>query len=192
MGGGVQLLQALDKEYQSLAAFAKTEPLSPGASEELALAFDLARLASYREADASYVLEPGTYILRLGNSSRSTVPAGTLAEAVKKPVAHIDAFLVVLPLQVPVEVAVLLAEGNVGIPPDPGIGQLAGGGYQTGDHVGKGVPALASRLGEVQNGVDAGNVLEKAQVQGGAAVDDQQEFVVMGGAEARPSPSASA
>lgn len=68
----------LDKEYQSLAAFAKTEPLSPGASQELALRFDLAGLASYREADASFVLEPGEYILRLGNSSRSTAPVGAL------------------------------------------------------------------------------------------------------------------
>ena len=91
---------ALDKEYQSLAAFAKTEPLSPGASEELALAFDLARLASYREADASYVLEPGTYILRLGNSSRNTVPAGTLVldqEIVVSRHTHI------CPLQEPLE-----------------------------------------------------------------------------------------
>ena len=69
---------SLDKEYQSLAAFAKTEPLAPGRSQELALTFDLAALASYREADASYVLEPGSYLLRLGNSSRSTAPVGTL------------------------------------------------------------------------------------------------------------------
>ena len=69
---------SLDKEYQSLAAFAKTEPLAPGASQTLELTFDFAALASFREADAAYVLEPGTYILRLGNSSRNTVPAGIL------------------------------------------------------------------------------------------------------------------
>lgn len=68
----------LDKEYQSLAAFAKTEPLPPGRSQELALTFDLRNLASYREADASYVLEPGSYLLRLGNSSRNTTLAGAL------------------------------------------------------------------------------------------------------------------
>ncbi|RAZ94134.1 beta-glucosidase, partial [Klebsiella oxytoca] len=33
---------ALDKEYQSLAAFAKTEPLAPGASQTLELTFDFA------------------------------------------------------------------------------------------------------------------------------------------------------
>lgn len=69
---------ALDKEYQSLAAFAKTKLLAPGETEELALAFDLAGLASYREEDASYVLEPGAYILRLGNASRHTAPVGVL------------------------------------------------------------------------------------------------------------------
>ncbi len=68
---------ALDREYQSLAAFAKTEILAPGASQELELRFDLAALSSYREADASYILEPGAYILRLGNSSRNTQIVGT-------------------------------------------------------------------------------------------------------------------
>ena len=69
----------MDKEYQSLAAFAKTEPLAPGASQTLELRFDFANLASYRESDASYVLEPGEYILRLGNSSRNTTVCGVLS-----------------------------------------------------------------------------------------------------------------
>ncbi len=67
---------ALHKEYQSLAAFGKTTLLAPGACAELELTFDMIRLASYREADASFVLEPGEYILRLGNSSRNTEPVG--------------------------------------------------------------------------------------------------------------------
>ncbi len=68
----------LHKEYQSLAAFAKTGVLVPGAAETVALNFDLKNLASYREADATYVLEAGSYILRLGNSSRSTMVIGVL------------------------------------------------------------------------------------------------------------------
>ena len=40
------------------------------------LQFDLRTISSYREADASYVLEPGDYVLRLGNSSRNTIPVG--------------------------------------------------------------------------------------------------------------------
>ena len=43
----------LDKEYQSLAAFAKTEVLAPGASQELALTFDVAYQATKPEEDAS-------------------------------------------------------------------------------------------------------------------------------------------
>ena len=72
---------ALHKEYQSLAAFGKTQDLTPGEVEELTLQFDLKRLASYREADASYVLEAGDYILRVGNSSRNTSDAAVLEVA---------------------------------------------------------------------------------------------------------------
>ena len=68
----------LHKEYQSLAAFVKTETLDPGERQTLELCFDLKNLASYREADAAYVLEAGEYILRLGNSSRNTVAVGVL------------------------------------------------------------------------------------------------------------------
>ena len=68
----------LHKEYQSLAAFGKTQDLAPGEVEELTLRFDLKQLASYREADASYVLEAGDYILRIGNSSRNTTVAAVL------------------------------------------------------------------------------------------------------------------
>ena len=71
----------LHKEYQSLAAFAKTGLLAPGAREELKLSFDLRDLASYRESDGCYVLEKGEYILRLGNSSRNTVPVGIVEVA---------------------------------------------------------------------------------------------------------------
>lgn len=69
---------AIHKEYQSLAAFAKTDSLVPGASEELELCFDLKSLSSYRETDGCYVLESGEYILRLGNSSRNTTIIGVL------------------------------------------------------------------------------------------------------------------
>lgn len=68
----------LHKEYQSLAAFGKTDVLEPGASQLLELTFDLKNLASYRESDGCYVLEAGEYILRLGNSSRNTMAVGVL------------------------------------------------------------------------------------------------------------------
>lgn len=69
----------LDKEYQSLAAFAKTKELAPKETEELTLSFDMAESGSFRESDASYILEPGDYILRIGNSSRNTYPCGVIA-----------------------------------------------------------------------------------------------------------------
>lgn len=68
----------LHKAYQSLAAFAKTDVLIPGQRQLLELSFDIRQMASYREYDACYVLEAGEYILRLGNSSRNTIPVGVL------------------------------------------------------------------------------------------------------------------
>ena len=68
----------LHKEYQSLAAYTKTEVLMPGANQIVDLHFDLKALASYRQEDATYVLESGEYILRLGNSSRNTMVIGSL------------------------------------------------------------------------------------------------------------------
>ena len=68
----------LDKEYQSLAAFAKTKVLAPAESETIKLSFDMAEIASYDEENASYVLDAGEYIVRLGNSSRNTVPVAVV------------------------------------------------------------------------------------------------------------------
>ena len=68
----------LDKPYQALAAFAKTESLLPGESEELTISFDLRALASYDEARAAWILEAGDYVLRLGNSSADTKPAAVV------------------------------------------------------------------------------------------------------------------
>lgn len=68
----------LDKEYQSLVGFAKTKCLAPGETDKVRVAFDICAVASYREADASYVLEAGDYIIRVGNSSRNTTPCTIL------------------------------------------------------------------------------------------------------------------
>ena len=68
----------MDKEYQSLAGFAKTRVLAPGESAKVKVAFDMSERASYREEDASFILEPGDYIVRLGNSSRNTTPCAIL------------------------------------------------------------------------------------------------------------------
>src|SRR5699024_2158855 len=82
----------LDKPYQQLAAFEKTGNLKPGESETVSLSFDLRELASFREEDASFVLEPGEYILRMGNSSRDTEAVAAVVldqEAVTEICEHI-------------------------------------------------------------------------------------------------------
>ena len=52
--------------------------INPGECVRVTLSFDIQELASYREADAAYVLEKGDYILRLGSSSRNTSAAAVL------------------------------------------------------------------------------------------------------------------
>lgn len=68
----------LNKEYQSLVAFAKTKELEPGKSEIMNLAFDMTEIGSYDEKGACYFLDKGEYIVRLGNSSRNTVPVAVV------------------------------------------------------------------------------------------------------------------
>ena len=68
----------LKKEAQRLTSFAKTKDLKPGEEERVVLQFDLRDLTSYREKDAATVLEPGEYVVRVGNSSRNTRVCGIL------------------------------------------------------------------------------------------------------------------
>ena len=68
----------LEKPFQDLVAFARTPELKPGASCKVDLAFDLAQFASWDDATASFVLERGDYVVRVGASSRDTHVAGVL------------------------------------------------------------------------------------------------------------------
>lgn len=82
----------IEKEYQKLAAFAKTDRLKPGESQIVTLQFDFADLASYSTADAGMILEAGEYRFRLGNSSRNTEVCAVVEldeEVVTKHLAHI-------------------------------------------------------------------------------------------------------
>ncbi len=65
----------LDKPYQALAAFEKTDELEPSEEQSLTLRFDLRDLASYDEERAAWILEAGDYVLRAGPSSRDTKAA---------------------------------------------------------------------------------------------------------------------
>lgn len=69
---------SLEKPYQELRAFAKTGLLMPGESEKLELSFGTAEMASYNTKRACWVLEEGSYVLRLGKNSRDTQPIAEL------------------------------------------------------------------------------------------------------------------
>ena len=62
----------LDQPYQVLAAFAKTGELKPGESEKLTLSFRMEDMASFDEESCNAILEKGSYVLHIGNSSRDT------------------------------------------------------------------------------------------------------------------------
>lgn len=68
----------LEKPYQELATFAKTDELAPGESQTLTVTYNTTEMSSYSEAKAAYILEDGDYIIRVGNSSRNTQVAGVI------------------------------------------------------------------------------------------------------------------
>ncbi|WP_172832232.1 glycoside hydrolase family 3 protein [Nakamurella panacisegetis] len=62
----------IDKPYQELAGYAKTDDLAPGASQVLTITYDTTQMSSYNSATAQYVMDAGDYVIRLGNSSRNS------------------------------------------------------------------------------------------------------------------------
>lgn len=68
----------LDKPYQELIAFGKSDLLQRGETQTLRLTFRASDMSSYSEKRAAYWMDPGDYVLRVGNSSRHTEPAAVL------------------------------------------------------------------------------------------------------------------
>jgi beta-glucosidase len=68
----------LEKPYQTLAAYAKTPLLAPQEETVLTVQVSLSALASYDVDTASWKLEAGEYLLRVGNSSKDTKAAAVL------------------------------------------------------------------------------------------------------------------
>ncbi|MCL2253635.1 MAG: glycoside hydrolase family 3 C-terminal domain-containing protein [Lachnospiraceae bacterium] len=66
--------KATERPYQQLVAFAKSKTLAPQTSEELELSFDIKDLARYDETTNTFILDAGEYVVRIGNSSRNTIP----------------------------------------------------------------------------------------------------------------------
>lgn len=74
----------LGKPLRNLAAFAKTELLKPGETEEILLTISDRQIASYDDSGATgfkscYVLEAGIYEFFVGNNVREAQPAGSFA-----------------------------------------------------------------------------------------------------------------
>ncbi len=63
---------ALEKPYQELAAYGKTDTLAPGESQTLTLSYATTEMSAYSEDLAAYVMEDGDYLVRVGSSSRDT------------------------------------------------------------------------------------------------------------------------
>lgn len=68
----------LDKPYQELAGYAKTDVLAPGASQTVTIRYNTVNMASYDENIAANKLEGGNYVIRVGDSSRNTRVAAVL------------------------------------------------------------------------------------------------------------------
>ena len=68
----------IDKPYQELAAYGKTDELAPGQSQTLTLSYNTAQMASYNTAQSAYILDAGQYAVRVGDSSRNTQVAARL------------------------------------------------------------------------------------------------------------------
>ena len=67
-----------DKPFQCLAAFAKTPELKPGESADVTLRFLLRELASFDAEQKGWILEKGSYVLRLGTSSDAARPVAVV------------------------------------------------------------------------------------------------------------------
>jgi len=68
----------IDEPYQILVGFAKTKELKPSRESNVKVTFKLTDFASYDTKTATYILDKGDYIVRVGNSSRNTKPCGII------------------------------------------------------------------------------------------------------------------
>ncbi|MDR3202974.1 MAG: glycoside hydrolase family 3 C-terminal domain-containing protein, partial [Bifidobacteriaceae bacterium] len=85
----------LGKAAKSLAAYAKTNALAPGASEELTIAFKISDMASYDDGGYTghpyaWVLEAGAYPIYVGNSVRAATQKGAHTEAAVRVVEQLE------------------------------------------------------------------------------------------------------
>lgn len=68
---------AIEKPAQELKAFAKTRELKPGESQTLTMTINKLDLASFNEKQSAWVVDSGTYIFKIGSSSRDIKGSAT-------------------------------------------------------------------------------------------------------------------
>ncbi|OUM62468.1 glycoside hydrolase family 3 protein [Piromyces sp. E2] len=69
----------LDEPYQILVGFAKTKELKPKEKVNIKVNFKLSDFPSYDTKTATYIIDKGEYVVRVGNSSRNTQPCGIIS-----------------------------------------------------------------------------------------------------------------
>ncbi len=74
----VSAADGLNRPYQELKGFAKTAVLEPGASELVTVRISVRDLSSYDEKMHAWILSAGSYLIRVGEHSRSTKAAAAL------------------------------------------------------------------------------------------------------------------
>ena len=74
----------IERPYQELKGFEKTSLLDPGRTETLRILIPWRELAAYDEKRAAWVIDEGAYLLRMGNSSADTSPAGMICADEKR------------------------------------------------------------------------------------------------------------
>ena len=62
----------LTKPFQELKAYKKTDILAPGETQIVTLKFSTESLTAFDEKQAAFIMEPGEYLIRVGNSSANT------------------------------------------------------------------------------------------------------------------------
>ena len=89
----------LEKPEEELTAFGKTKVLQPGETETLTFTISAYDISSFEEATSSWIVEPGTYTLKVGDSSLNikevaefTVASEIVAEIVNKAMAATKEF----------------------------------------------------------------------------------------------------
>lgn len=84
----------LEKPYQQLIAFRKTEELQPGQSVEERIMVPTKSLASFNEKKSAWVMDRGEYIIRIGGNSRDTMATAKIVlnrQTVTRSVANVIA-----------------------------------------------------------------------------------------------------